>query len=82
MAQDESEFMQRAIALSEIAALAEFTGRPFGAVIVKDGQIIAEGYNRVIAQNDPTWHGEAEAIRKACQAVGTFNLSGCTLYGS
>ncbi len=79
---DESEFMRRAIALSEIAALVECTGGPFGTVIVKDGQIIAEGYNRVIAENDPTWHGEMEAIKKACQVLGTFDLSGCTLYTS
>ncbi len=82
MNKDESEFMRRAIALSEIAALVECTGGPFGTVIVKDGQIIAEGYNRVIAENDPTWHGEMEAIKKACQVLGTFDLSGCTLYTS
>jgi guanine deaminase len=82
MNKDESKFMRRAIELSEIAALVECTGGPFGSVIVKDGQIIAEGYNHVIAENDPTWHGEMEAIRKACKALNTFNLSGCTLYTS
>lgn len=82
MNEDESKFMRRAIELSEIAALVECTGGPFGSVIVKDGEIIAEGYNHVIAENDPTWHGEMEAIRKACKALNTFNLSGGTLYTS
>jgi guanine deaminase len=79
---DDERFMRRAIALSEKAALIEFTGGPFGAVIVKDGEIIAEGYNHVIAENDPTWHGEMEAIRAACKKLGSFDLSGCTLYTS
>ena len=57
-------------------------GGPFGAVIVKDGEIIAKGHNHVVAYNDPTCHGEIDAIRKACKKLGTFDLSGCELYTS
>lgn len=55
-------------------------GGPFGAVIVKDGEIIASGHNHVVINNDPTCHGEIDAIRKACTKLGTFDLSGCELY--
>ena len=55
-------------------------GGPFGAVIVKDGKIIAKGHNRVVKKNDPTRHGEIDAIRKACRKLRTFDLSGCVLY--
>ena len=55
-------------------------GGPFGAVIVKDDVIIAKGHNHVLAHNDPTCHGEVDAIRKACKKLNTFDLSGCTLY--
>lgn len=51
-------------------------------MIVQDGKILAEGANRVVAENDPTWHGEIEAIRKACQAQGSFKLRDATLYTS
>lgn len=57
-------------------------GGPFGAVIVKDGEIIAKGHNHVVAYNDPTCHGEIDAIRKACKKLNTFDLSGCELYTS
>lgn len=55
-------------------------GGPFGSVIVKDGRIIAKGHNHVIVNNDPTCHGEIDAIRKACKELGTFDLKGCELY--
>jgi guanine deaminase len=57
-------------------------GGPFGAVIVRDGELIAEGQNRVTANLDPTAHAEVTAIRAACQAVGSFSLAGMTLYTS
>jgi len=57
-------------------------GGPFGALIVKDGALIAEGQNRVTANLDPTAHAEVVAIRAACQVVGDFSLTGATLYTS
>ena len=51
-------------------------GGPFGSVIVKDGKIVAKGHNHVISNNDPTCHGEIDAIRKACKKLKTFVLSG------
>ena len=57
-------------------------GGPFGAVIVKEGQIIATGANRVTDENDPTAHAEVKAIREACKKRKTFDLSGCTIYTS
>ena len=76
----DEKFMRHAIRLGEKAALIDCTGGPFGCVIVKDGQIIAEGSNHVVSENDPTWHGEMEAIRSAARKLANFNLSGCTLY--
>lgn len=55
-------------------------GGPFGAVIVKDGKIISKGHNHVVKNNDPTCHGEIDAIRKACKKLNTFDLSGCEIY--
>ena len=72
--------MQRAINLS-IENVGN-GGGPFGAVIVKDGEIVAEGVNRVTANNDPTAHAEVCAIRAACQHVGSFKLDGCEIYTS
>ena len=57
-------------------------GGPFGAVIAKDGEIVATGVNRVTADCDPTAHAEVNAIRAACARLGTFDLSGCELYSS
>ncbi len=79
---EDEKFMRMAIALGEKAAMVEGTGGPFGCVIVKDGAVIAEGSNHVVAENDPTWHGEMAAIRAAAKHLGTFNLAGCTLYTS
>lgn len=55
-------------------------GGPFGSVIVKDGKVIAKGHNKVVKNNDPTVHGEVDAIRNACKKLNTFDLSGCELY--
>lgn len=73
-------FMQKAIELS--VENVRNGGGPFGAVIVKDGEIIATGVNRVTAQHDPTAHAEVSAIREACRHLGTFDLSGCEIYTS
>jgi guanine deaminase len=73
------EFMRRAIALG-IENVRSGKGGPFGAVVVKDGRIVAEGANRVTATNDPTAHAEIVAIREACRVLGVFQLSGCDLY--
>ena len=77
---DHERFMRRAIELSALAALEFATGGPFGAVIVKDNKIVAEGMNRVVASHDPTWHGEIEAIRLACITLQSAKLIGCTMY--
>lgn len=76
-----ADFMGQAIDLS-VRRMQEGAGGPFGAVIVKDGQVIAEGWNQVTSTNDPTAHAEVTAIRRACQALGTFDLSGCEIYTS
>lgn len=75
------ELMLRAIEFAERNA-SSVTGGPFGAVVVKDGKVIAEASNTVTVDNDPTAHAEVNAIRKACTALGTFDLSGCELYTS
>ena len=72
--------MRKAVALS--LKNIENGGGPFGAVIVKDGKIIATGANRVTANTDPTAHAEVNAIRKAAKKLGTFDLSGCEIYTS
>jgi len=74
------KYMRRAIALS--IRNIDNGGGPFGALIVKDGEIIAEGVNRVTRQHDPTAHAEVVAIRKAARKLGTFDLSGCEIYAS
>jgi guanine deaminase len=74
------QLMREAIRLS-IENIAN-GGGPFGAVIARDGEIIATGVNRVTASNDPTAHAEVSAIRRAAEALGTFNLSGCEIYTS
>jgi guanine deaminase len=74
-------FMRRAIKLS-LDNVTKHGGGPFGAVIVKDGKIVAEGANRVTATNDPTAHAEIEAIREACRKLKTFSLQGAQIYTS
>ena len=74
------DFMRQAIALA--VENVKNGGGPFGAVIVKDGRVVATGVNRVVPNNDPTAHAEVNAIRAACVRLGTFNLSGCVLYTS
>ena len=76
------KFMLRAIELSERAGLELKTGGAFGAVIVKEGEIISEGYNRVIKDSDPTCHAEIDAIRKAAKKLNHPHLDGCILYTS
>lgn len=74
------ELMRRAIELSENSV--RNGGGPFGAVIAKDGEIVAEGSNKVTIDNDPTAHAEVCTIRNACQKLDTFDLSGCVIYTS
>lgn len=74
-------FMRRAIALAE-EGMNSNHGGPFGAVVVKDGEIIAEGNNSVTSTNDPTAHAEVVAIRKACEKLNTFQLDDCVIYTS
>ena len=74
------ELMRKAIELS--VENVENGGGPFGAVIAKDGQIVATGVNRVTSNCDPTAHAEVSAIRAACEKLGTFDLSGCEIYTS
>jgi guanine deaminase len=74
-------FMKKAIELS-ITKMNQGDGGPFGAVVVKNNEIIGTGWNRVTSSNDPTAHAEVMAIRDACSNLGTFDLSGCELYAS
>ena len=74
-------FMQQAIQLAT-ANVDSASGGPFGAVIVRGGEVVATGVNRVTATNDPTAHAEITAIRSACAALDTFELRGCHIYTS
>lgn len=79
VAEAQSEFMQ--IAIQEAReGISNGDGGPFGTAIVRDGVLIASGHNHVLAYNDPTCHGEVDAVRKACKRLGTFDLTGCELY--
>lgn len=73
--------MRMAIRLSE-KNVKQAIGGPFGAVIVKGGEIVAESANQVVSQNDPTAHAEVTAIRMACRKLGTYQLNGCVIYTS
>lgn len=74
-------FMKEAIRLS-FETMRNNTGGPFGAVVVKDGEIIARGFNKVVSSNDPTAHAEVVAIREACKNLNSFQLDGCEIYTS
>ena len=80
MRQNVSKYILKAINLSE-KSIAK-GGGPFGAIIVKDGKIIAQAHNSVTILNDPTAHAEILAIRKACKKLKTFDLTGCIIYTS
>lgn len=74
-------FMKKAIALATENVVSG-AGGPFGAVVVRDGEIIATGVNEVTSTNDPTAHAEVVAIRAACEKLGDFQLKGCVVYTS
>ena len=79
MAIDNNKYMAEAIKEAYVG-INNKHGGPFGSVIVKDGKIVGRGHNKVLCNNDPTCHGEMEAIRDACKNLGTYDLSGCELY--
>lgn len=79
MSDSHEQFMRRAL---ELAQQGVDAGGPFGCVIVKEGEIVGEGYNQVTITNDPTAHAEVVAIRNACKALGSFQLDGCEIYTS
>ena len=81
MTEQDEQFMRRAISLAQ-QGIDRGAGGPFGAVIVKDGEIVGEGFNCVTSTNDPTAHAEVVAIRNACQNLNSFQLDGCILYTS
>ncbi|MCR5504648.1 MAG: nucleoside deaminase [Elusimicrobiaceae bacterium] len=78
---EHEKFLEMAIKLAEKSAKSG-KGGPFGAVIVKDGKVIAKAYNTVTPSKDPTAHAEVNAIRKACKKLKDFQLDGCTIYAS
>lgn len=77
---EDRAFMRMAIELS--IENIDQGGGPFGAVVVRNGHVVAKGANRVVANNDPTAHAEVVAIRNACRELETFDLEGCTIYAS
>ncbi len=81
MKEQHNKFIRRAVELANEGVNSN-CGGPFGAVVVKDNEIIAEGYNSVTSVNDPTAHAEIVAIRKACKKLGTFQLDDCIIYTS
>jgi guanine deaminase len=74
------DFLREAIAVASDNVVRG--GGPFGAIVVRDGEVIARAANRVTTSNDPTAHAEVEAIREACRVLGTFQLEGCEIYSS
>jgi len=81
MEKDSLELMKIAITLSQ-KGIDENEGGPFGAIVVKNGEIVGRGNNKVTASNDPTAHAEVVAIRDACKNLNTFQLNGCEIYTS
>lgn len=81
MNEEQIKFMREAIRIA-LENVRSGKGGPFGAVVVKDGQVIAQGVNQVTHLNDPTAHAEVQAIRAACKTLGSFQLEGCELYAS
>jgi len=81
MTERDEEFMRRAISLAQ-AGIDTNAGGPFGAIVVKNGEILGEGCNQVTSTNDPTAHAEVVAIRNACRRLGSFQLDDCVLYTS
>ena len=77
----DKDFIREAIQLAR-DGMNTGQGGPFGCVIVRNGEVVGQGCNRVTSTNDPTAHAEVVAIRNACQQLGTFQLTGCTLYAS
>ncbi|WP_258042827.1 nucleoside deaminase [Xylanibacter ruminicola] len=80
ISEKDKEMMREAIRLANESV--KNGGGPFGAVVVKDGEVVAGSANSVTVDNDPTAHAEVNAIRKACRKLGTFDLTGCTIYTS
>lgn len=80
-AQSDRDFLLQAVELAR-STMRQGFGGPFGALVVKDGVVIAEGFNQVTSANDPTAHAEITAIREACRRLETFDLGGCVLYSS
>lgn len=74
--------MLRAIAMGRKTGIEDRAGGPFGCLIVRNGEVVGEGYSRVNAEHDSTWHSEVAAIRDACRRLKTHDLSGCVLYAS
>jgi guanine deaminase len=81
MTEQDEYFMRRAIALAQ-NGIDSNSGGPFGAIVVRAGEIVGEGCNQVTSTNDPTAHAEVVAIRAACARLGSFQLDGCVIYTS
>lgn len=79
---DQNEQLMREAIRQSKAGMDKGEGGPFGAIVVKNGQIVGRGNNRVLATNDPTAHAEVVAIRDACQNLGSFQLDDCEIYTS
>ena len=78
---DAERFLKQAVGLA-LANVRERRGRPFGAVLVKDGAVLATGVNEVLGTGDPTAHAELQAIRAGCRAIANVRLDGCVMYAS